>query len=258
MMQVAPQGRCRSSSYFPGVFPDQVPKRNAVWLPTSAKLCLDESTGIHCFLGVGMIRKGLQWAVMAFVFPLLCAYKVSLVWSTRDGSVEAYSQLLAALPGRFGVLVRAAFFSRVLSECDHTVFIGFGALLSKADTRLGKHVYIGPYCQLGWVSIGPDTLLGPGVHIPSGPKAHTFDRLDIPIRNQPSESRQILIGRDWWIGAASIVMADFGDRRHRCRKRRDQASRAQAACCRGPVQIDQAARPGLIDPARTPFASNPK
>ena len=158
-----------------------------------------------------MIRKGLQWAVMAFVFPLLCAYKVSLVWSTRDGSVEAYSQLLAALPGRFGVLVRAAFFSRVLSECDHTVFIGFGALLSKADTRLGKHVYIGPYCQLGWVSIGPDTLLGPGVHIPSGPKAHTFDRLDIPIRNQPRESRQILIGRDCWIGAASIVMADIGD-----------------------------------------------
>jgi len=108
-------------------------------------------------------------------------------------------------------MLRAAFFSRVLSKCDTTVFIGYGALLTKSDTRLGKHVYIGPYCQLGWVTIGDDTLLGPSVQIPSGPRAHTFERLDIPIRNQPRESRQISIGRDCWIGAGSIVMADVGD-----------------------------------------------
>jgi virginiamycin A acetyltransferase len=158
-----------------------------------------------------MIRSGLFRVATVLILPLLAFYKVTAHFVGSDASVEFFSQVVAMLPGRFGVVVRSAFFSRVLSECDQTVFIGFGSLLSKADTRLGKHVYIGPYCQLGWVSIGADTLLGPCVQIPSGPKAHTFDRLDVPIRNQPRESHQVVIGRDCWIGAASIVMADVGD-----------------------------------------------
>jgi acetyltransferase-like isoleucine patch superfamily enzyme len=145
------------------------------------------------------------------IAPLLICYGISKAFMGADAAVEGSSQILACMPGRLGVLVRAVFFSKVLSQCDPTVFIGFGALLTKSDTRLGKHVYIGPYCQLGWVTIGDDTLLGPSVQIPSGPKAHTFDRLDTPIRNQPRESRQVFIGRDCWIGAGSILMADVGD-----------------------------------------------
>jgi acetyltransferase-like isoleucine patch superfamily enzyme len=158
-----------------------------------------------------MIRAGLHGVATVFILPLLASYKVSVLLVGSDASVESFSQILAMFPGRLGVVLRSAFFSRVLSECDQTVFIGFGSLLSKADTRLGKHVYIGPYCQLGWVTIGADTLLGPSVQIPSGPKAHTFDRLDMPIRNQPKDSSRVVIGRDCWIGAGSIVMADVGD-----------------------------------------------
>ncbi len=128
-----------------------------------------------------------------------------------DRTLEGISQFLALIPGRLGVILRAAFYSRVLTRCDWTVFIGFGTLLTKVDTQLGPHVYIGPYCQLGWVSIGDDTLLGPSVQIPSGPKAHSFERLDTPIRNQPRRSRQVLIGRDCWLGAGSVVMADIAD-----------------------------------------------
>jgi acetyltransferase-like isoleucine patch superfamily enzyme len=157
------------------------------------------------------VRKAVRFLAVVAIAPLLVCFWVARLLSGADAAVEGASQFLACLPGRVGVLLRAAFFSRVLSKCDPTVFIGYGALLTKADTRLGKHVYIGPYCQLGWVSIGDDTLLGPSVQIPSGPKAHTFDRLDIPIRNQPGESRHVMIGRDSWIGAGSIVMADVGD-----------------------------------------------
>jgi virginiamycin A acetyltransferase len=145
------------------------------------------------------------------ILPLMVAYWVYRAVFGADAAVEEASQALAMVPGRIGVFLRAVFFSKVLSQCDPTVFIGFGALLTKVDTRLGKHVYIGPYCQLGWVSIGPDTLLGPSVQIPSGPRAHTFDRLDTQIRNQTRESRQVVIGGDCWIGSGSIVMADVGD-----------------------------------------------
>jgi acetyltransferase-like isoleucine patch superfamily enzyme len=157
------------------------------------------------------VRKFARFLAALAIAPLLLFYRISRAVVGADAAVEGSSQLLSCMPGRLGVLLRAAFFSKVLSRCDPTVFIGFGALLTKSDTRLGKHVYVGPYCQLGWVSIGDDTLLGPNVQIPSGPKAHTFDRLDIPIRNQPRESQQVSIGRDCWIGAGSIVMADVAD-----------------------------------------------
>lgn len=158
-----------------------------------------------------LIVKAVRFLATVAIFPLLVAYWILSTIVGADVAVEEASQVLAMIPGRIGVCLRASFFSKVLAHCDPTVFIGFGALLTKVDTRLGKHVYIGPYCQLGWVSIGEDTLLGPSVQIPSGPKAHTFDRLDIPIRNHPRESRQVVIGRDCWIGAGSIVMADVGD-----------------------------------------------
>ena len=157
------------------------------------------------------MKKFVRFLAVVAVAPLLVCHGISRAIMGADAAVEGSSQFLACVPGRLGVLMRAVFFSKVLSKCDPTVFIGYGALLTKSDTRLGKHVYIGPYCQLGWVSIGDDTLLGPSVQIPSGSKAHTFDRLDIPIRNQPRESRQVFIGRDCWIGAGSIVMADVAD-----------------------------------------------
>lgn len=157
------------------------------------------------------MKKFVCFLALVAVAPLLVCHGISRAIMGDDAAVEGSSQILACMPGRLGVLLRAVFFSRVLSKCDPTVFIGFGALLTKFDTRLGKHVYIGPYCQLGWVSIGDDTLLGPSVQIPSGPKAHTFARQDAPIRNQPRESRQVFIGRDCWIGAGSIVMADVAD-----------------------------------------------
>lgn len=158
-----------------------------------------------------MVRHGVHAIATVLIFPLLVVHGVSKLVNGQDAAMEGFSQALAMIPGRIGVVLRAAFFSRVLSQCDHTVFIGFGALLTKADTHLGKHVYIGPYCQLGLVTIGADTLLGPCVQIPSGPKAHTFDRMDTPIRSQPRESTRVTIGQDCWIGAGSIVMADVGE-----------------------------------------------
>jgi virginiamycin A acetyltransferase len=129
-----------------------------------------------------------------------------------DKVLEAVSQWLSLIPGRSGVVLRAAFYSRVLTRCDWSVFIGFGVLLARVETILGENVYIGPYCQLGLVTIGRDTLLGPGVQIPSGPHTHTFDRLDLPIREQPSAGVRVTVGEDCWLGANSIVMADVGSK----------------------------------------------
>jgi acetyltransferase-like isoleucine patch superfamily enzyme len=166
-------------------------------------------------LGMNSIRQAAK--VLAFALStLVCSPILGWFWivgslTGKDRTLEGVSQLLALLPGQTGATIRSAFYSRVLAECPPDVFVGFGSLLTKVDTRLGSHVYIGPYCQLGLVTIGSDTLLGPLVQIPSGPLRHAIDRLDIPIRSQEGLTKRVTIGRDCWLGAGSIVMADVGD-----------------------------------------------
>ena len=65
--------------------------------------------------------------------------------------------------------------------------------------------------MLGWVHLQEDVLLGPYVQIPSGPMTHGIARLDVPIRLQPGERKQITIGRDSWIGAGSIILANIAN-----------------------------------------------
>lgn len=40
---------------------------------------------------------------------------------------------------------------------------------------------------------------------------HGIRRRDVPIRLQPGKLKRITIGKDCWIGAGAIVMADVGD-----------------------------------------------
>ncbi|MBN2561965.1 MAG: hypothetical protein JXQ75_13655 [Phycisphaerae bacterium] len=56
----------------------------------------------------------------------------------------------------------------------------------------------------GDVTIGEDTILGPGVVLTS--THHQMD-LALPIRGQPLSKRPIVIGRDVWIGANATIAA---------------------------------------------------
>ena len=141
---------------------------------------------------------------------MLLWFHLSACLLGRDTALEGASQWMSLVPGKLGNLLRAAFYSAVLEECDRTVTICFGTLLAKTGTRIGPHVYIGPYCQLGLVTIGRDTLIAPTVQIPSGPRTHRYDSLEIPIRHQGCDGTRITIGDNCWLGAGSIVMADVG------------------------------------------------
>ena len=76
------------------------------------------------------------------------------------------------MPGTVGSYLRVAFYRFVLQRCDPTATIAFGVLLSRVDAEIHRHVYIGPRCMLGSVTLEEDVLLGPAVQIPSGPNLH--------------------------------------------------------------------------------------
>ncbi|MCH2119426.1 MAG: acyltransferase [Pirellulales bacterium] len=155
-----------------------------------------------------LIKSTLRGLAILAVSPLLVSHWLSSTFSGADRSLESHSQLLSLFPGITGNYLRLAFYRFALEQCDPTATICFGALLSKTGARLGKHVYVGPRCMLGLVTLEDDVLLGPAVQIPSGPMTHGIERLDLPIRLQAGEKQRIKIGNDTWIGASVVVLAD--------------------------------------------------
>lgn len=146
------------------------------------------------------------------VVPGLVSFAIRARLLGRDRALQGSSQIWALVPGLPGQYLRRAFYRRALRGFGDGAVVEFGALLSKADCVIGDHVYIGPHCHLGLVSIGEGALIAAGVHCPSGSQTHGIERLDVPLREQEGEIRRIEIGADAWIGSNAVVMADVGQR----------------------------------------------
>lgn len=142
--------------------------------------------------------------------PCLVSFLVrSRLWG-RERAFEGSSQALSLLPGILGQYVRRAFYARTLAACHRSVTIEFGTLLSKPGARLDENVYVGPACHLGLVHLERDVLVGPGVHIPSGPRTHGTERTAVPMRGQPGARTLVRVGAGAWVGSNAVVMADVG------------------------------------------------
>jgi len=70
------------------------------------------------------------------------------------------------------------------------------------DVAIATHCFL--YAGAAGMSIGNDTMLGPGVSVIAG--NYRYDRLDIPIRSQEQVSAGIRIGKNVWIGAGVVVL----------------------------------------------------
>jgi acetyltransferase-like isoleucine patch superfamily enzyme len=113
--------------------------------------------------------------------------------------------------GPFGEMVRQAFYRRTLRETGDSCTFRFGCNFSCPDIRIGHHVRVGYGTHVGRVDIGDDTLIAAYCSLLSGAHLHDFSRTDIPIRSQPGVVQRVTIGRDCWLGAQVVVMADIGE-----------------------------------------------
>jgi len=111
----------------------------------------------------------------------------------------------------FGYRVREQFYRRLLEQCGDHLEINYGTTISERETRLGSHIWIGPFGYVDLCTIEDQVLIGPHVCILSGGGHHRMDRIDVPIRLQGNnELQRIHIGMGAWIGANATVMADIG------------------------------------------------
>jgi virginiamycin A acetyltransferase len=129
----------------------------------------------------------------------------------KDMLFSAYSQLISLFPGKVGSFLRAGFYRVVMQSYDSDAHTSFATLFSQVETEIAAGVYIGPQCNIGKCNIGEDTLLGSAVHIMSGKEQHNFDDIDKLIREQGGVFAKINVGKNCWIGNASLIMANVGD-----------------------------------------------
>lgn len=161
-----------------------------------------------------LVKSALRGFATVLVLPCLVWFRVcsALFKGRRDQVLQGVSQFLALIPGVLGSYLRVAFYRRVFLGVGADVFIGFGTIFATPEVRIGNRVYIGPFCNIGHVDFGEDVLLGSNVTILSGNLQHGFDRLDIPINQQPGTYERVDVGADCWLGNGAIVMAAIGDR----------------------------------------------
>lgn len=129
----------------------------------------------------------------------------------KPRAFASLAQRASRWPGLWGAYRRRAALKLAGAGLAPDCVVEFGTVLSKPTVSVGAGAYVGAYCCLGDVRIGAKTMLADGVCIPSGARQHGTERLDLPMADQPGTYETITIGRDCWIGARAVVLADVGD-----------------------------------------------
>jgi virginiamycin A acetyltransferase len=141
---------------------------------------------VGCFLSSGIRRR---W----FHFPFV-------------------SEALSCLPFSLGWKLRSAIYKQVLVKYGDDTVLHFGVTLEDERTQIGSNVWVSVGSYIDYAEIGDSVLIGPYGVLLAGGRAHRFDRLDIPIKDQgnlPKKPLQVGVGA--WIGAHATVMATVGE-----------------------------------------------
>jgi virginiamycin A acetyltransferase len=152
--------------------------------------------------------KRMIWWVLK-VFAEISAFRYSLL--AKLIGFWHVSVRVGQLHDPWGGLVRYAFCRRTLTSVGSSVYFAHGCNFSYPEVSIGNHVRIGYGTNVGLVDIGDDVRIGANCNLLSGSRMHGFERTDIPIRLQEGKLERIEIGKDCWIGANVVIMADVGE-----------------------------------------------
>ena len=114
--------------------------------------------------------------------------------------------------GNKGLLIRYALLKTLAAKCGDNVTIQPDVFLFNPQClQIGSNVSIHPMCYIECgvapgkgVNIGDDVSIAHGVSILT--TSHTYDRTDIPIKDQDYEEGAVTIGSGVWIGAKATVL----------------------------------------------------
>lgn len=114
--------------------------------------------------------------------------------------------------GSKGLVIRYVLLKTLTKSCGDNVSIHPNVyLLNVQNMSVGNNVSIHPMCYIecgnsecGGVVIGDDVSIAHGVSIMA--TSHRFANLDISIKDQGIESKEVVIGNGVWIGAKATML----------------------------------------------------
>ena len=121
-----------------------------------------------------------------------------------------FAQHFAGYSGIFGSYLRVAYYQLTLQKVGHDCHIALGSYFANPESSMGNRVGIGAYCVLGQVSLGDGTILATGVQVVSGSRQHLRDESG-HLTDVGRRFDRTTVGKECWIGAGAIVMANLGD-----------------------------------------------
>ena len=143
------------------------------------------------------------------VFSLLGFFYRLFPTKTRIKLLEKHRYMR----GKFGMGVRYTILKTVAASCGDNVGIGQGAfLINPQNLSVGNNVSILPMCYIdcgfdaeNGLKIGNDVSIAHGSTVMDS--THTFQDLDVNIKDQPVLTVQTEICDDVWIGAKATIIA---------------------------------------------------
>ena len=121
-----------------------------------------------------------------------------------------FAHHFAGFSGMLGSYLRVAYYQLTLEKVGEGCHIAIGSFFSSPQAAMGDRVGIGAYCVLGQVSLGDGTILATGVQVLSGSRQHLRDEHG-HLTDAGRSFERVTIGKECWIGAGAMVMANLGD-----------------------------------------------
>jgi acetyltransferase-like isoleucine patch superfamily enzyme len=155
-------------------------------------------------------KRMLYGIALLIVLPLAGAELIARRITGRDVWFSMHGEMLSILPGKTGWILRNAYLHLTLRRCPLDCCFLFGVLFTHSEAEVGERVYIGARSIVGMAKIGDDTMLSDQVQVLSGSYQHGT-ATGARFQDQDQIFKVVNVGRNVWIGANAVVMADVGD-----------------------------------------------
>lgn len=145
-----------------------------------------------------------QFKKFKWIISLMVKYYCLFPLSARRKKLEKKR----FIPGKYGLAVRYALLKSIAKKVGDNVSIHPGCYILNAENLiLGENVSIHPMCYieaLGGIEIGNDVSIAHATTILS--TSHTYQNMNIPIKDQPLSLLPTSIGNNVWIGAKATIL----------------------------------------------------
>jgi len=117
--------------------------------------------------------------------------------------------MVSKYPGRYGVLLRRAFYRRTLQKCGANLTVFYGAFIVYPEVEIGDNCTIEEDSIIRMCSIGDDVIIAARVSIMSGSQHHDVSDVSTVFWKSRSFAKRVFVGNNVWIGTHAVVMEDI-------------------------------------------------